>query len=175
MPLIDKFAPDWQFRETHRIAVLAPAEAVMRAVREVTAGEIRLFRLLTRLRGFRPPAANERILDAARRSGFIELAASDRELVFGTVIIPRTAPRPHNPDDFLSVKSPGHAKAAIDFRIEQTTLAMSVVGTETRVWTSDDATRRKFAIYWWTIRLGSGLIRRMWLRAIRRRAEKMGS
>lgn len=175
MPLIDKFAPDWQFREAHRLAVLAPPEAVMRAVREVTAGEILLFRLLTRLRGFKPPAANERIIDAALRSGFVELASSDRELVFGAVIIPRTAPRPQNPDEFLSVRSPGHAKATIDFRIEQTTLAMSVVGTETRVWTSDDATRRKFALYWWTIRLGSGLIRRMWLRAIRRRAERIGS
>jgi len=147
----------------------------MRAVREVTAGEIRFFRLLTRLRGFRPPAANERILDAARRSGVVELASSDRELVFGAVIIPRTAQRPQNPDDFLSRRSPGHATAAIDVRIEQTTLAMSVVGTETRVWTGDDATRRRFAIYWWTIRPGSGLIRRMWLRAIRRRAERMGS
>ena len=54
-------------------------------------------------------------------------------------------------------------------------LAMCTVKTETRVWASDNESARKFARYWWTIRLGSGLIRRMWLRAIRRRAEKIGS
>ena len=63
----------------------------------------------------------------------------------------------------------------MDFRIEQAALAMCVVTTETRVFATDEATRKKFALYWWTIRLGSGLIRRMWLRAIRRRAERIGS
>jgi hypothetical protein len=164
--LIDKFAPEWQFRETHRFAVLATADAVMRAVREVTAREIMVFRLL------RWP--DERIIDAASRRGFIQLAGSDRELVFG-VIIPRTARPLEGPDEFLSLRASGIAKAVINFRVEPSQLAMCVVRTETRVWTNDEKARRKFALYWWTIRLGSGLIRRMWLRAIRRRAEKIGS
>ena len=50
MPLIDNSAPVWQFREVHKIGVLAPADAAMRAIREVTAREIHLFRLLTWLR-----------------------------------------------------------------------------------------------------------------------------
>ncbi len=42
---------------------------------------------------------------------------------------------------------------------------------ETRVHATDDPTKRKFAAYWRTIYPGSALIRVMWLRAIRRRAE----
>lgn len=184
--ILDKFAPDWQFREVHRIAVLAPAEAARRAIREVTARDIRLFRLLTWLRrAGRPgpiggsilnPPPDEPILKVALRSGFTQLANTENELVIGTFVIsPRHAPRPETPDEFLAVTAAGHAKAVMNFRVQQSQLAMCVVSTETRVWATDDRTARKFAWYWWTIRLGSGLIRRMWLRAIRRRAERIGS
>jgi hypothetical protein len=63
----------------------------------------------------------------------------------------------------------------MNFRVQESQLALCVVSTETRVWATDERTARTFALYWWTIRLGSGLIRRMWLRAIRRRAERIGS
>ena len=184
MALIDKFAPESHFREVHRIAVLAPADAALRAIREVTAREIRLFRFLTWLRRVgRPsgesilnPPPDEPILGVALRSGFMELESSEREVVVGTVVIapPRSA-RPPTPDEFRTLRAPGYAKAVMNFRVEPSPLAMCVVTTETRVWATDEKTRRKFALYWWTIRLGSGLIRRMWLRAIRRRAEKIGS
>jgi hypothetical protein len=76
--LIDNFAPAWQFREIHRIAVLAPAEAARRAIREVTAHEIRLFRALTWLRrwgrdippGILNPPGDQPILDVALRREF---------------------------------------------------------------------------------------------------------
>jgi len=182
--LIDNFAPEWRFREVHRIAVLAPAAAARRAIREVTAREIRLFRFLTWLRragrsgpeSILIPPPDEPILKVALRTGFLELANTDNELVIGrAVIVPRGASPPASPDDFLAITSPGWAKAVMNFRIEQAPLAMCVVTTETRVTTTDERAARQFAFYWWTIRLGSGLIRRMWLRAIRRRAEKIGS
>jgi hypothetical protein len=44
--------------------------------------------------------------------------------------------------------------------------------TETRVFATDAPTRRKFAAYWRVIYPGSALIRMMWLRAIKQRAEK---
>jgi hypothetical protein len=46
----------------------------------------------------------------------------------------------------------------------------STVSTETRVFASNAAARRQFAAYWRVIYPGSALIRRMWLRAIARRA-----
>ena len=197
MPLIDDFAPEWQFRETHRIGVLAPADAAWRAIREVTAREIRLFRLLTWVRRFGMPGResilnappDQPIIDVALRTGFQLLASSPPdplsttrrggtigEIVLGsTVVMPRSAARPTTPDEFLALRAPGWAKAVMNFRVDHAALAMCVVSTETRVWASDTRTQRNFALYWWTIRLGSGLIRRMWLRAIRRRAERIGS
>ena len=46
----------------------------------------------------------------------------------------------------------------------------SIVSTETRVHANDARSRRLFARYWRVIYPGSALIRRMWLRAIERRA-----
>jgi hypothetical protein len=66
----------------------------------------------------------------------------------------------------------GYAKAVMNFylavRADNTGVILT---TETRILASDPATRRKFARYWRVIFPGSALIRRMWLRAIKRRAE----
>jgi len=179
--LLDDFAPKWQFREVHAIAALATPERAYRAVETVTAREIRMFRALTWFRRLgrvgpesilnAPP--DEPILEVATRSGFILLAAEPpREMVVGTLVItPPGAARLTAARQFRDLEEPGYAKAVMNFRIDRAGLAMCVVTTETRVYATDPRTRRKFAIYWWTIRPGSGLIRRMWLRAIRRRAE----
>ena len=44
--------------------------------------------------------------------------------------------------------------------------------TETRVLCADAGSRRRFRVYWAVVRPGSGLIRRMMLRAVRREAER---
>jgi hypothetical protein len=46
------------------------------------------------------------------------------------------------------------------------------VSSETRVYATDIRTEWRFRLYWWLIHPGSALIRRMWLRAIRKRAEQ---
>jgi hypothetical protein len=46
----------------------------------------------------------------------------------------------------------------------------SIVTTETRVFASSASACRRFAVYWRVIYPGSAIIRRMWLRAIERRA-----
>jgi hypothetical protein len=49
---------------------------------------------------------------------------------------------------------------------------VSTVTTETRVIGTDETAARGFAAYWRLIYPGSALIRRMWLRAIKERAEQ---
>ena len=182
--LIDEFAAQWQFRERHRIGVLAPPEAAWRAIQEVTPREIRFYRFLTWLRRLGLPGAesilnpppDQPIIDTALRTGFVLLGKSSREILLGSAVVaPRGAARPTSPDEFLALRGAGWAKAVMNFRVAGSALAMCVVSTETRVWASDPQTQRNFAFYWWTIRWGSGVIRRMWLRAIRRRAEMIGS
>jgi len=59
----------------------------------------------------------------------------------------------------------------MNFRIEDASSAACTLTTETRVYATDASTRRRLALYWRMIYPGSALIRRMWLRAIARRAE----
>src|SRR6267143_1372507 len=75
-------------------------------------------------------------------------------------------------DVFKALRAPGFALAAMNFQIEDSGSGDVLVTTETRVYATDAPTRRKFAAYWRVIYPGSALIRTMWLRAIKQRAEK---
>lgn len=180
--LIDEVMPAFQFSETHRIEIAAPPPVVYRALREVTAGEIVMYRTLTWIRclGRCPgdnilnPAKGTPILETATRSGFRVIAeAPDVELVLVTFVTapPATESREWTRDAFVALAEPGFAKAAMNFRIAPNGPDRSVLHTDTRVLATDSRTLRVFAAYWRTIAPGSDLIRRAWLRAVKRRAE----
>lgn len=177
---LDEFAPVWQFHEVHTMRVDAPPERVYEAIRRVRADEILLFRTLTWLRrGGKPAPENilnagnrASLIDVATRSGFIYLADDPpRELVVGTVIAaPRGTRGTLTPDVFRTNLPPGFTLASMNFLVRADGTG-SMVSTETRVFANNATERRRFAAYWRTIYPGSALIRRMWLRAIARRAE----
>lgn len=184
---LDQFAPVYQFSEFHYIRIAAPKERVYRALKLVTADEIALFRTLTWLRRFgRPgpesilnPPPQVPVLDVAARTSFLVLAEDpDREIVLGTLVAAPPGWRPSGkptPDDFkalfVTTNHPGFAPAAMNFRIVDAGPTTCTLTTETRVYATDALTGRRFARYWRVIYPGSALIRRMWLRAIARRAE----
>jgi hypothetical protein len=124
-----------------------------------------------------PP--NEPILSVALRTSFMKLAEErDREIVLGTLVAAPPGWRPNKekkptPEDFKALHAPGFALAAMNFRVEDAGKGETLLTTETRVYATDASVRRKFAAYWRTIYPGSALIRVMWLRAIRHRAENM--
>ena len=94
-----------------------------------------------------------------------------RELVIGTVVIaPRGTHGSLTPDLFQKPLPPGFAIAAMNFLVTADGPGRSVLSTETRVFANSAAARRRFAAYWRVIYPGSALIRRMWLRAVARRA-----
>ncbi len=180
---LDTVAPVWQFREVHAIAVRAPVDRAYAAATAVTAREIRFYRAMTWLRRFgRPgppdilnPPPDDPILEVATRTGFVLLAASPPgEIVVGKAVIAPRGAAPRTPEEFRAITGPGFALATMNFRVEPAGPGRSVVTTETRVHATDARTRRRFGVYWLVIRAGSGLIRRMWLRAIKRRAEQVG-
>jgi hypothetical protein len=65
---------------------------------------------------------------------------------------------------------PGFTLATMNFVVTPDGGNGSVVSTETRVFANSAPARRRFAVYWRVIYPGSAIIRRMWLRAIQRRA-----
>ncbi|MEP6858175.1 MAG: hypothetical protein ABI994_07300, partial [Gemmatimonadales bacterium] len=64
------------------------------------------------------------------------------------------------------------ALAAMNFLVTPDGRNGSLVSTETRVFANSPSARRRFARYWRLIYPGSALIRRMWLRAVKRRATR---
>lgn len=154
------------FSERHSIRVDAPAERVLAAVRSVTLAEMGVFRLLARLRGIRMPA-DRPVVELAVEGGWEELVDEPRVLTLGAIGQPWRLRGGDRPDgDFSSFDRPGYVKMTLSWRLEGTTLT-----TETRVRPTDAVARRAFRRYWLVIRPFSGLIRRVWLRAIKRRAE----
>jgi len=186
--LLDQIMPVYSFNEVHTIHVKAPRSRTYRAIKEVTADEIPLFRALmtirmlpTRLTGKSGRGeANWKkpLLDEIQKAGFVLLAEeNDREIVIGTVGqfwkmsggVVRGITDAH---DFLAFNRKGYAKAAMNFHIKQSTNGLVTIRTETRIHALDVTSRRKFARYWKVVHPGSALIRAMWLRAIKRRAEQ---
>ena len=178
---LDRLTPTFQFRERHSTTVRATPERAYRAIRDVTAAEIVLFRTLTWLRRLGRPGpesvlnAPERrpLLDVATRTTFLTLADGPREIVVGTVVVaPPRAPRPSTPEEFIDLAGrSGYALATMNFSVDPLSDGTCVISTETRVYATDERSRRRFAAYWRLINLGSAFIRVMWLRAIKRRAE----
>lgn len=166
--MLDEVLPEWHFRERHRRRVDAPPERVFAAVRGLTLAETPVAAVLVRLRGLHA-RADKPIFEEMRRAGFeVEAEEPGRELAFAAVGQPwklRGGERRHDVD-FRTFAEPGFAKMAFNFRLDGSTLS-----TETRVLLTDERSRRAFRRYWLVIRPFSGLIRRVWLRAIARRAE----
>lgn len=160
--LIDSLLPHCDFYERHSIVVRATPERAYDAIVNADLTRSWLTRLLLALRGITRPA----------RSMF-SVAAADppREIVLG-IEGPfwKPACKPSTPD-FQSPVPPDVARAAWNFFIEREDDSRVRVTTETRVLCGENA-RRKFTLYWMVVRPGSGLIRRMMLRAIRREAER---
>ena len=183
---LDEWMPEWQFDEFHSLRVHASPEKAYRAIREVTADEIFLFRTLTWIRNpgrstgdpenvLNPPAKKP-ILDVAMAGGF-RLAAEEppREVVLLTVVLWDRVTRPATYDAAgirELTRAPGNAVAAINFHVRDDGDGWSTVTTETRVFATGDAARRQFTRYWRVIYPGSWLLRVTWLRAVRTRAEK---
>jgi hypothetical protein len=195
---LDEFLPDYDANEVHSTRIAAAPDDVLAAVRAVTPREVspvtalmavrRLPARIVRLArgaagrtrsGDAAPAAGRRRLDAPlldgfTRGGFFVLAERPDELVFGVVGrfwtldggIERIAA-----SDFVTFAEPGFAKAVFNFHVREVA-GGTVLTTETRITGTDEDARRSFRRYWRIVMPGSALIRRAWLRAIRKRAER---
>ena len=172
--MLDEWMPVWQFDEHHEIHVDAAPARVYDAIHNVRASEIKLFTMLVAIRrGFRKgpesilnPSNEKPLLDVATSTTFQWLTdVAPREMVVGTCV------SPHKGRVDFRTPPPGVAMAAMNFVVTPDGSGGSNVSTETRVYANDAKSLRAFKIYWRIIRPGSAIIRRMWLRAIKVRAE----
>jgi hypothetical protein len=186
--VLDRLVPTFQAAERHSATIAASADQVWAALTQVTVGELRMFRLLMGLRVLpgrllgRPRArfdAEESLLGWAVRFGFTILGEEvRRELVVGAIgqpwrLVGGRGMAVAGGDDFAAFDQAGYAKMAANFQLVPDAGGRVVqLTTETRVACTDAASARRFARYWWLIGPASGAIRRSWLAAIKRRAER---
>jgi hypothetical protein len=187
--ILDRLVPTFQAVERHSAMIAASADQVWAALSQVTTGELRLFRLLMGVRVLpgrlvRSPRArfdaDEPLLGWAVRFGFTVLGEdARRELVFGAIGQPwrlaggRGMVAVVDGNDFAAFDRAGYAKMAANFRLDPIAGGSAVqLTTETCVACTDPTSARRFARYWRLIRPASGAIRRSWLTAIKRRAER---
>lgn len=172
---LDDFLPEFEFSERHRLVIDAPPERIDAAVRRVSLADMPVARALWWLRRLggqsgdptTPFVAGDLpglVLEDVPGDGIvIGLTGQFWRLRGGY----RDPTRPRTPDEFVAYARPDVCKAVLDFRV-----APSSLSTETRVHVLDPVARRKFQGYWLVIRPFSGLIRILFLRAARRRAEE---
>lgn len=157
--------PVYHHSEHHAIHVDADPERTLAAAREARLEDARLIRVLLRLRGLR--ARRGSFWNALLAGGF-EPLGDDTVVLVGKPWLPR--PQLLRVADFVGFDEPGYAKMAMDVRVVPEGRG-SRMETETRIFLTDVAARRRFAAYWLVVRPFSGLLRRSWLKAARRRAE----
>jgi hypothetical protein len=164
VPIADAL-PVYHHGEHHSIRVAASPEQALAAARQVSFAELPLVRTLVRLRGL--GAGSGPVWDALVAAGFQPFG--DDTIVLVGRPWSRGGGR-RRVDDFVAFAEPGWAKMALDLRAFPDGTGARIE-TETRVFLTDRSARRRFAPYWLAIRPFSGLIRRSWLRAAKRRAE----
>ncbi|RYD98702.1 MAG: hypothetical protein EOP50_04755 [Sphingobacteriales bacterium] len=175
--LMKQWLPTPQFMERHATIVAGPAEVVIEALASFDTSNdpliLRLLqlreapsRLLGRLGGRsaltgRPCFGLQDFILLERRSDFLAfgLAGKFWELDFGLHPIA-------TPEEFRTLAKPGVAKFVMTYALSSRSDGRLDLVTETQVQCPDARSMLPFTLYWYLIRLGSGLIRRRILSAV---------
>lgn len=177
--------PSFEVRERHSITIRRPPGQVLESLAELRLEDMPLARFLFFLRSLPArlsgrPASSVRtlpLLERFRTGGAVVLGEEPgREILVGLVgrfwrLRGGGWPSLRDASDFERFVEPGYAKAVINFEVRERD-GLTTLATETRVSTTDDASRKVFRRYWRVIGLGSAITRRSMLRAVRRRAER---
>ena len=177
---LDEVMPQYDFSEYHVERVHAAPERVVAAWRQVTFHDLKVAVTLMHIRALafgklprRSRAASPPILKLLPASGFTIVHDDGRELVFVMAGQPwsgRRGTRLSGLEDFAAFQQSDSVRIAANLRVEDEGGGWSRVITETRTQATDSTARRHMAAYWRIIYPGTGMIRRMWLRAICERA-----
>jgi hypothetical protein len=181
---LDDLLPAYEFADRVSTATTASPEAALRAAREVTAAEIPASFAMIALRAVPLMIVRRRLIvprepvwdTMVSTEGFNAFAdAPGQPLLMGYIGRPwRLAGggvAVRSRAEFTTWEEPGWAKVALGFWAEEHGSGTRLA-TETRIGLTDASARRSFARYWRLVHSGSVLIRRDWLRAAKRRAER---
>ena len=169
--LIDDFLPEYDFVETHGIAIDASPASVYAAANEVDFSDSFIVRWLLRLRGMSGDSVSLRNLEKSSFKILGEIA--NKELLIGLAgrfWTPWGDMQRVDASNFREFEKPGYAKAVWNFSLDASGNETHLT-TETRIRCLDTGSRRSFGFYWMFVQPFSGLIRVEMLKTIKQHAE----
>jgi hypothetical protein len=165
------------FASHHHIEISAGPEEALAALRVVRGADLPVTRVLMGIRTFgrRRTADDVPVLEGLAAIGARPLSIAPRRLEYGVISQPWKLTggervRWDGAEEFAAFDRPGFVRVLVVFWAEALPGGGSRLSTATRIRATDRGTRRRFGRYWRVVAIGSGLIRREWLRAARRRA-----
>jgi hypothetical protein len=192
--ILDDIQSDYDFSEVHSIHVKASTQTAFDCIKEISPSEIAMvMRFLVWLRALPERLvgrqetwlrSEEPLLSQMAAGGFTILAENaPKEIVLG-MLAPSKIGRIWqkssalnvkctNAQDFLAFDQPEYIRVSMNLVVENTDEPGYVlIRTETRCQALSRRALVEFTPYWGLIRPFSGLIRIVWLRGIKRKAER---
>lgn len=170
--LQDKYLPAYHFHEKHSIDINASVSQIFPCIEQLDFSHSRIIRLLFALRGLPASMMNTASLEEHRF--YILERKQDDEIVIGLIgqfWKPNGNLQTFKPTEFAPFAEPGFAKATWNFKLEVRTPQSTRLETVTRIYCTDEPSRRRFSRYWFFIKPFSGLIRMEMLRALKRKVK----
>lgn len=161
------------FGEHHARVVDAAPEAVWDALQALRIRDLRLTVVLAGLRGLGGPGAlGHRLVDPPSPAAPVH-EEPPRVSTSGFVAqpwtpVPRRGPAMRDLAALRAFEEPGWLKCGMEWTLSPVAGGRTLVETTTLCEPTDDAARRRFAVYWAVIRPFSGLVRRDVLAALAR-------
>lgn len=178
MTLLDRYVSDFQFSEVHQAEIYAPAADVLKEVMLFDPTHDAIIKTFIGIREL-PLRYFPRLTSAQRPMSFDRfclLEQTPNEVVYGLIgrfwqanygliDIEQGA-------DFLAFQQSGVAKLGLNYRVVSDDQGRTTLITETRIFCPDRESMKKMKLYWYAIRLASGLIRRRMLAMVKKHCEK---
>ena len=173
----------WHHEMSHERLVPAPRELVWRALTElrlcdmpVTRALFWVRRLPAYVRGKRFGSAQTPLLDGVRQGRSASVLTYDEPNLVEIARVarfwqttPTNGPLVVDRAALAAFAEPGYARAVVSIQLTPTDSGTRVV-TTTRVGATDEQARRRFAVYWRIVKIGSAATRKAMLSAVERRA-----
>jgi hypothetical protein len=182
--LLDRFLPEPEVDEYHRLKVRAPAAVTFAAAKQmdiqaspVVKGIFWLRAIPSLLQGqpFRPQGSRSIVAETLDQGWGVLAEVPDREIVVGAYTQPwheHVTFHPLPPEKFAAFSEPGYVKIVWTLAAEPAGPGESWFVTRTRVATTDAESRKKFRRYWAPMSAGIILIRYAGLPLVRKQAQR---
>ena len=172
--ILDEVMPKWHSREYHSIKVAASTTDVIEVAEELKWKDVPIFYYSINLLSSKKnrKKSDDTIFSLFFGSGLYQKAyRSSEELVIVGILPVSKKIKKHELNDvipdFQKLNEKNIVKIAANFLYKD-----GILSTETRNLPIGEKANLFFSIYWICIYLGSGMIRRIWLRGIRKKIMK---